>query len=83
MSNPNGAELIENSLENIGGNLWPAHRPADATEPVPLLGNRHYDFFQQRDWVEIFCLAQKPLKAEGVQKNVQKSSGKPLLQRKS
>ena len=34
MSNPNGAELIENSPQTIGGNLWPAHRAADATEPV-------------------------------------------------
>ena len=51
MSNPNGAELIENSLENIGGNLWPAHRPADATEPVPLLGNRYYHFFiREIEW---------------------------------
>ena len=71
MSNPNGAELIENSLENIGGNLWPAHRAADATEPVPLLRNR-YDFFIS-EIAGNFLFGPKTSEGQGGTKSVQKN----------
>ena len=73
MSNPNGAELIENSLENIGGNLWPAHQAADATEPVPLLGNRYYHFFIRKIERNFFVWPKNLWRPRGYKKCPKKS----------